>query len=92
MAAARAETAQLVVSDPDDRLRWYELEYARYAFCEACGSTLFYRAADRPQFTTVMVGTLDDAANLPLKAVWFAAEAQPHNALPPDVPHFDGNG
>lgn len=91
VAAVRAPTTDLTV-DPDDGLCWYDLAYAAYGFCSGCGSTLFYRAADRPAITSVMVGTLDDAAGQELEAVWFADEAQSHNTLPPDVALHHGNG
>ncbi len=91
VAAVRAQTADLAVA-PDDGLRWYDLEYAAYGFCFGCGSTLFYRAADRPHITSVMAGTLDDASGLALEAVWFADEAQSHNTLPSGVALHDGNG
>lgn len=91
VAAIRAATENLVVEDLQDSFRWHELGYAKYAFCGRCGSTLFYRAADREHTTSVMVGTLDDTAGLELGAVWFADEAQPHNTLPAGVPLHDGN-
>lgn len=82
----------LEILDPDGRLSWHDLGYARYAFCSACGSTLLYQAADRGDTLSVMVGTLDEPPDLPLGGVWFAAEAQAHHVLPAHVPIFDGNG
>lgn len=92
VAASRTETSDLHISDPKSHLQWYDLGYAAYGFCRNCGATLFFRAADRQDITSVMVGTLDDAAGLALHAVWFANEAQPFNELPKDLPHFQGNG
>ena len=91
VAAARANTADLAIGDVDGALGWYDVGYARYGFCARCGSTLFYRAADRDHLTSIMVGTLNDASDLALREVWFADEVQPHNALPADVPHHPGN-
>jgi len=56
-----------------------------------CGSTLFFRAADTPETTSVMTGGLDDASDTALAGVWFAGEAQPHNSLDESVPHLEGN-
>lgn len=92
VAAARSATNELHINDPAGHLRWYDLGYASYGFCEACGSTLFFRPADRENTTSVMVGTLNDASSLSLHEVWFAGDAQPHNVLPHNVPHHDGNG
>jgi len=92
VAAVRTSTDDLEIEHEADHLRWYDLGYAKYGFCERCGSTLLFRAADSEQITSVMVGTLDDASGLTVREVWFADEAQPHNTLPGDVPHFDGNG
>lgn len=89
VAAIRADTDRLSVDE--ERLAWRELGYARYGFCPACGSTLFFRAEDTPEQTSIMVGTLDDASGLRLKEVWFSHEAQPHTPLPEGVPHHAGN-
>ena len=91
VAGVRTKTEDLEIESRDDAFQWFDLEYAKYGFCRRCGSTLFYRAADRQQFTSVMVGTLDDSSGLQIKNVWFADEAQPHNTLPVGVPHFDRN-
>ena len=92
VAVVSTATADLAIESDDGSFRWFDLEYARYGFCRECGSTLFYQAADKRERTSIMVGTLDDAAGLRLHQIWFAVEAQPHNTLPTDVAHFDGNG
>ena len=91
MAAARVDNRHLQIDDVGDRLAWHDLPYARYGFCRACGSTLFFRAADTPDRTSVMVGVLDDVSDLRLGGVWFADDAQAHHELPGHVPHFSGN-
>ncbi len=92
VAAIRTPSVGLDVHDPHGRLGEHELGYASYGFCRACGATLYFRAAETPESTSVMVGTLDDASGLTIAAVWFADEAQPHNELPDRVPHHAGNG
>lgn len=92
VAAARIATAAIDVTDAGDHLTWYRLPYARYGFCERCGSTLFWVGADHEGSTSLMVGSLDSADGLRLGGVWFAADAQGHHVLPGHVPHFDGNG
>ena len=92
VAGVRTNTEDLQIESRDDAFQWYDLEYARYGFCQGCGSTIFYQAADRRDTTSVMVGTLDDASRLQLHEVWFADEAQPQNTLPDGVPQFHGDG
>lgn len=92
VAATRVPVESLAITDPEGRLSWHDLDYARYGFCRDCGSTLFYQAADRSHLISVMVGTLDVSPDLPLGGVWFAAEAQSHHVLPEGVPIHDGNG
>ncbi len=92
VAACRVNAADLIVDDTGDRLAWYDVGgYAEYAFCEGCGSTLLYRASDRRENPSLMVGTLDDSSGLELKSVWFADEAQQHNTLAAGVPHHRNN-
>ena len=91
-ASVRTETADLQIESPDDTFRWHDVKFAWYGFCQGCGSTLFFRAAERQQLTSVFVGTLDDSTSLQIKEVWFADEAQPHNPHIDGVPHFNGNG
>lgn len=92
VAATRTDTANLDIEDRNDAFRWHDLGYAKYGFCSACGSTMFYRAADRSHVTAIMVGGLDDTTGLVLGSVWFSEEAQPHNTLPDGIPHHIGNG
>jgi len=92
IAAVRVRTAELVIDDRGQRLRWYDLPYARYGFCQDCGSTLFYQPADRSDITSVMAGTLDQGPDLEVGGVWFADEARPYSTVSVDVPHHTGNG
>ena len=91
VAGSRTPYSALDIDDPRQTFHWHDLEYARYGFCSGCGSTLFYQATARPDLIAVMVGTLDDATGLEVSSVWYADEAQPHNTLPPGVPHHAGN-
>lgn len=91
VAASRVAFDDLEVVDPGDRLGWHHLPYARYGFCSGCGSTLFFVANDRADMAAVMVGVLDDVSELTLGGVWFVDDAQHHNPLPADVPHFSGS-
>jgi len=89
-ASTGCATKDLVVSG-EENLRWFERGYARYGFCVECGSSLFWVAEDRPECTSIKIGTLDDATGLPLVGIWFAAEAQPHITFDPNVARFEAN-
>lgn len=92
VAASRCATSDLQIDDRGDHLRWHHLEFASYGFCSRCGSTLFFRAVESQDVTSVMAGTLDDVDGLAVSEVWFAGEAQSHNTLPDGVPRHEGNG
>jgi len=92
VAAARALTQDLNITDPQGQVRWHDLGYARYGFCSQCGSSLFWRAADHGELTSIMTGTLDDDSELELSGIWFASQAQPHHVLDQSVDHFEANG
>ena len=91
VAGTSCATEALQISG-DERLRWFDVGYARHGFCETCGSQLFWQGAEHRDRTSIKVGSLDDASDLRVAAVWFADEAQPHVHLHPGVPHHSANG
>lgn len=91
VAATGCRTDELRIEN-DSTLRWHDLGYARYGFCEQCGSSLFWMAQDDVSFISIMAGALDDASGLKLEAVWFSHSAQAHNQLDHSVEHHAGNG
>lgn len=91
MASTGSPDEHLTITDTGDNLTWYDLGYARYGFCVGCGSTMFWRAQERPGYTVIAAGTLDSGEGLALDGVWFAAEAHPYHRVPTDVPNFDRN-
>ena len=91
VSAVRALNDHIVWDDPGGHLAEFDLGYAQYGFCRACGSTLYFQAEDTPEFSSVMVGLFEDAAGIELHSIWFAHEAQDHNVLDTTVPHHAGN-
>ena len=71
VAGTSCATDDLSVSG-DEHLRWYDVGYARYGFCATCGSQLFWQGVEHRDRTSVKVGSLDDASDLGVSAVWFA--------------------
>ena len=84
-AFAAAQDQHLVVSG--DTLRWVESpdssRHARRAFCWACGSSLFWKAADADR-TGIAAGTLDPPTGLRLTAHIYSRQAPDWDVLPDD--------
>ena len=63
MAATSARVDEVVISG--DTLAWYEAAPGvEYGFCGNCGSTLFWRAARRPDLISIAAGTLTPPTGL----------------------------
>jgi hypothetical protein len=58
-------------------------------FCEECGTPLFAKNEQHPQFLTVKVGSLDDPSGFRPQANIWVKSAQPWHDLDPAVPRFD---
>lgn len=86
MAAAGAATADVEFS-ADETLAWYErVPGVEYGFCSSCGSSLFWRASDKPGHLSICAGTLDQPTGLVTDGILFASEAGDYHALEPHVP------
>ena len=84
-AFAAARTEHLVVRG--DALRWIDspdsARHAQRAFCGACGSSMFWRAAGAER-TGIAAGTLDAPTGLELTAHIYTEQAPDWDALPDD--------
>ena len=76
-----------LVLTSDSTLRWIDSpesdRHARRGFCDACGSSLFWRAADGERIN-VAVGTLDRPTGLRVAAHWYVQQAEDYDELPDD--------
>ncbi len=89
MAASGAADADLELAAAET-LRWYEpASGVFYGFCSVCGSTLFYRNAANPGWTSVAAGTLDLPTGLSTTAAWWTAEASDYHVLDPTVTGYE---
>ena len=89
MAAAQVRVADVVIG-PDETLRWDSHQPGvEYGFCGKCGSSLFWRAADKPEILSICAGTLDQPTGLTTTQVLFRAEAADYITVHPDVPTED---
>jgi len=86
MAASGAATADVVFTC-DKTLAWYErTEGVEYGFCTRCGSSLFWRAADKPGHLSITAGSLDHPTGLVTDGVLFASEIGDYHTLEPGIP------
>ena len=58
-----------VAWESDETLKWYRSsKWAERGFCDRCGSSLFYRMANRPEMLLIVsVDSFDDADDITLK-------------------------
>lgn len=70
-----------------DSLRWIDSPQsdrsARRGFCVACGSSLFWQAAEAER-TSIAVGTLDRPTGLRIAAHIYTHQAEDYDELPDD--------
>jgi hypothetical protein len=70
-----------------DSLRWIDSPQsersARRGFCVACGSSLFWQAAEAER-TSIAVGTLDRPTSLRIAAHIYTHQAEDYDELPDD--------
>ena len=91
VSAVRVHEDDVTWTDAEGRLKEFDYGYASYGFCSNCGSTLYFKAAERPEEPSIMTGLFDDASGIELHSIWFAHEAHAYQALDPNVPHHSGN-
>ena len=60
-----------------------------YGFCGTCGSTLFWRAEELPDWISIAAGTLDPPTGLTTESAWWTREASDYHRLDPALAHHD---
>ncbi len=79
-------------TEPANTLRWYDsTESVQYGFCSACGSTLFWRAADKPQNISIMAGTIDPPTGLVTTTALFTDSASDYHRLDDRLESYAGD-
>jgi NAD(P)-dependent dehydrogenase (short-subunit alcohol dehydrogenase family) len=76
--------------DPSETLSWFappDDSGVRYAFCQTCGSSLFW-TADGSDAWSVCAGSLDPPTGLRTSATWFADHAGDYVTLNPSIPTY----
>jgi hypothetical protein len=83
MAVTAASTADLTIEDGDSNLRWfYPVPEAGYAFCQKCGSSLFWQSPLTTDRISICAGTLDPPTRLRTVQAWWTNEASDYHARP----------
>lgn len=89
MAATATAATDLSIEDNDSNLRWYyPVPEAGYAFCQTCGSSLFWQSKSNPASTSICAGSLDPPTNIRTTQAWWTSEASDYHTRP-NVPEFD---
>lgn len=80
-----------LLSGADD-LQWYAATpHAERGFCGRCGSSLFWRPADKSRIS-VLAGVLDPPTGLAVSAHIFVADKSDYYKISDDAPQFAAGG
>jgi hypothetical protein len=80
MAATSANANDVEINDPDGLLTWFHpVEEAGYAFCQRCGSSLFWRGESSPDRLSICAGTLEPPTGLKTVEAWWTSEASDYH-------------
>lgn len=75
----------------DDGLAWYDSsDWAKRGFCKNCGSSLFYRLKEDPDFWAIAAGALSLPAGMSLGKEIFVEEKPDYYAMAGDHPRLTG--
>ena len=87
-AASAASSDDLTVT-ADGTLAWFSpADGVEYGFCRTCGSSLFWRLAERPELISISAGCLDQPTGLSTKAqIWMSEHGDYHAPLSGLIEH-----
>lgn len=85
MAATQALVSEVSFEESASLQWWDSTPTVQYGFCNQCGSSLFWRAADKADFISIGSGTLDQPTGLHTYEAIFTAEAGDYHALDPSL-------
>jgi hypothetical protein len=92
MAGAGAATASVTITG-QDAVRWWSPDpTVAYGFCGTCGSSLFWRSAERPDLMSICAGTLDQPTGLTTVASWWTVEHGDYFPRTPGLVEHDYDG
>ncbi len=83
MAATATSSAALEFESKETLQWWGRTPTVEYGFCNTCGSSLFWRAADKPDHVSITAGSLDQPTGLHTYEALFVAEAGDYHQRDP---------
>lgn len=87
MAATNSATTDLHIDSADTLQWWDSTPSVQYGFCSKCGSSLFWRAADKPDGVAIAAGTLDHPTGLVTDRAIFMNEHGDYHAPDTSLEH-----
>lgn len=79
-----------VTFESDETLSWYSpVEGVFYGFCQRCGSSLFWKAHDSPEWLSIAAGTVDPPTNLTTTKSWWTAEIADYHQQQPGLIEYE---
>lgn len=90
--AATSAPAEKVALVEETGLRWYSAQpLVSYGFCGTCGSTLFWKAENKPEHISICAGTIDQPTGVTTAGVLFDDERADYIITRPDVETYPGD-
>lgn len=88
--AATGTSRDMIRFTSNTTLTWYSPDpTVAYAFCSTCGSSLFWRAAVRPDHLSICAGTLDQPTGLRTSSAWWMVEHGDYHTPEPHINEFE---
>ena len=76
--------------ETDETLAWYSpVEGVYYGFCQRCGSSLFWKTDERPEWLSIAAGSVDQPSGLRTTTSWWTAEVADYHQQQPGLKEYD---
>ena len=73
-----------------ETLAWYSpVESVYYGFCQRCGSSLFWKTDERPEWLSIAAGSVDQPSGLRTTVSWWTAEIADYHHQQPGLREYD---
>lgn len=85
MAATAADSSTIDFEAKETLKWWSRTPTVDYGFCSECGSSLFWRAADKTETISITAGSLDQPTGLHTYEALFVVDAGDYHELDPSL-------
>ena len=87
---ASGAPADAVTFETDETLAWYSpVESVYYGFCQRCGSSLFWKTDERPEWLSIAAGSVDQPSGLRTTTSWWTAAIADYHQQQPGLNEYD---